>query len=44
MKQINVQRRKWLSLGGLVLGASLLPGQVMAALSTPAQLRYVFVM
>ncbi|MFA9487402.1 MULTISPECIES: YcbK family protein [unclassified Mannheimia] len=36
MKQIDVQRRKWLSLGGLVLGASLLPGQVMAALSTPA--------
>lgn len=35
MKQIDVQRRKWLSLGGLVLGASLLPGQVMAALSTP---------
>ncbi|ANF61500.1 hypothetical protein A6037_01325 [[Haemophilus] ducreyi] len=38
MEQINVQRRKWLSLGGIVLGASLLPTQVMAALSTPTPL------
>lgn len=36
MKQVNVQRRKWLSLGGIVLGAGLLPNKVMAALSTPA--------
>lgn len=42
MKQIDVQRRKWLSLGGLVLGASLLPGQVMAALSTPKPLALRF--
>lgn len=42
MNQINVQRRKWLSLGGLVLGASLLPGKVMAALSTPAPLALRF--
>lgn len=42
MKQIDIQRRKWLSLGGLVLGASLLPGQVMAALSTPAPITLRF--
>lgn len=42
MNQLNVQRRKWLSLGGLVLGASLLPGKVMATLSTPAPLALRF--
>ncbi|WP_150540181.1 YcbK family protein [Actinobacillus vicugnae] len=42
MNQINVQRRKWLSLGGLVLGASLLPSKVMAALSTPSPLALRF--
>ncbi|MDD0823208.1 YcbK family protein [Mannheimia sp. AT1] len=42
MKQIDVQRRKWLSLGGLVLGASLLPGKVMAALSTPSPIALRF--
>ncbi|WGE31220.1 YcbK family protein [Actinobacillus genomosp. 2] len=42
MNQINVQRRKWLSLGGLVLGASLLPSKVMAALSTPTPLALRF--
>lgn len=42
MNKINIQRRKWLSLGGLVLGASLLPNQVMASLSTvtPLALRF----
>lgn len=42
MEQIDIQRRKWLSLGGLVLGASLLPSQVIAALSTsaPVALRF----
>jgi len=42
MNQINVQRRKWLSLGGLVLGASLLPSKVMAVLSTPTPLALRF--
>lgn len=42
MNQINVQRRKWLSLGGLVLGASLLPSKVMALLSTPTPLALRF--
>lgn len=42
MKEIDIQRRRWLSLGGIVLGATLLPGKVMAALSTsaPAVLRF----
>lgn len=42
MDNINLQRRKWLSLGGLMLGASLLPNQVMASLSTPAGLALRF--
>lgn len=42
MNQINVQRRKWLSLGGFVLGASILPSKVMAALSTPTPLALRF--
>lgn len=42
MQQVNIQRRKWLSLGGIVLGASVLPNQVMAALSTPAPLKLRF--
>lgn len=42
MNQINIQRRKWLSLGGLILGASLLPNQVMASLSTVAPLTLRF--
>lgn len=42
MDPINLTRRKWLSLGGVVLGASLLPQQVMASLSTiqPLALRF----
>ena len=42
MNPINLQRRKWLSLGGIVLGASLLPQQVLASLSTvtPLALRF----
>lgn len=36
MEQTNLQRRKWLALGGLVLGASLLPNVARTALSTPA--------
>lgn len=42
MNQINTERRKWLSLGGLVLGAAILPNQVMASLSTstPLSLRF----
>ena len=35
MSHINHSRRKWLSLGGIVLGASLLPNTVLAAVSTP---------
>lgn len=42
MNSINLQRRKWLSLGGIVLGASLLPQQVMASLSTVAPLALRF--
>lgn len=34
-QEINQHRRKWLSLGGLVLGASFLPHSVLAAVSTP---------
>lgn len=34
MSEFNQQRRKWLSLGGVVLGASLLPNTVLAMLST----------
>lgn len=35
MTTINHSRRKWLSLGGIVLGASVLPNSVMAVVSTP---------
>ncbi|PJG83111.1 YcbK family protein [Caviibacterium pharyngocola] len=35
MNEINRNRRKWLSLGGIILGASLLPNSVLAAVSTP---------
>ena len=35
MNHINHGRRKWLSLGGIVLGATLLPNTVLAAVSTP---------
>ncbi|HDR1020778.1 TPA: YcbK family protein [Pasteurella multocida] len=35
MDNINHSRRKWLSLGGIVLGASLLPNSLLAAVSTP---------
>ena len=35
MTEINHSRRKWLSLGGIVLGAAALPNQVLAAVSTP---------
>lgn len=35
MNEVNQGRRKWLSLGGIVLGASLLPSSVLAVVSTP---------
>lgn len=35
MNQPNLSRRRWLSLGGIVLGASLLPASVNAIVSTP---------
>ncbi|OOF58161.1 YcbK family protein [Rodentibacter myodis] len=35
MSKINHHRRKWLSLGGVVLGASMLPNTVLAMVSTP---------
>ncbi|PJG86572.1 YcbK family protein [Conservatibacter flavescens] len=35
MNEINRTRRKWLSLGGIILGASLLPNTVLASISTP---------
>ncbi|MDH3001345.1 hypothetical protein A1D23_12555 [Chelonobacter oris] len=34
MTEINNSRRKWLALGGIVLGGTLLPGQLWAAVST----------
>lgn len=42
MKQVNIQRRKWLSLGGIVLGATVLPSKVLASISTPAPLQLRF--
>lgn len=38
MNQPNLSRRRWLSLGGIVLGASLLPATVNAIVSTPKPL------
>lgn len=38
MQDVNLQRRRWLSLGGIVLGASLLPTFAGAAVSTPKPL------
>ncbi|HBO38264.1 MAG TPA: hypothetical protein DD638_06335 [Pasteurellaceae bacterium] len=35
MNEINHGRRKWLSLGGIILGAMALPNSVLAAVSTP---------
>ena len=35
MNEINHSRRKWLSLGGIILGASVLPNTLLAAVSTP---------
>lgn len=35
MENVNHSRRKWLSLGGIVLGASFFSNPVLAALSTP---------
>lgn len=35
MDKINQNRRKWLSLGGIVLGAAMLPNSLLAAVSTP---------
>ena len=35
MNKVDKQKRKWLSLGGIVLGASVLPNSVLAMVSTP---------
>lgn len=35
MMKVDKQKRKWLSLGGIVLGASVLPNSVLAMVSTP---------
>ena len=35
MGNIDKNRRKWLSLGGIVLGASMMPSTVLAMVSTP---------
>ena len=35
MTEINKERRKWLSLGGIGLGATLLPNELLAAVTTP---------
>lgn len=35
MTQTNLQRRRWLSLGGIILGASLFSGAASAIVSTP---------
>lgn len=42
MTTINLQRRKWLSLGGIVLGAAVLPSEVLASLSTPTAMSLRF--
>lgn len=36
MNEINHNRRKWLALGGIILGATILPNSVLAAASTPS--------
>lgn len=36
MNKINQNRRKWLSLGGIMLGASILPNKLLAVVSAPA--------
>lgn len=38
MENTNLSRRKWLSLGGIMLGAALVPNSVNAILSTPKPL------
>ncbi|KAE9540391.1 YcbK family protein [Ursidibacter maritimus] len=38
MEKTNLQRRRWLSLGGIMLGASFLPNYVSAIVSTPKPL------
>ncbi|MDG6448768.1 YcbK family protein [Glaesserella parasuis] len=38
MEQTNLQRRRWLALGGIVLGATLLPNIANALVSTPKPL------
>lgn len=38
MNFVDQNRRKWLSLGGIILGASLLPTSVMAKIATPKPL------
>ncbi|MGX3065980.1 DUF882 domain-containing protein [Ursidibacter arcticus] len=38
MENTNLQRRRWLSLGGIMLGAALLPNYVSAIVSTPKPL------
>lgn len=38
-EQTNLTRRRWLSLGGIVLGVSLLPAYAKAVVSTPKPLR-----
>ncbi|MDU8925202.1 YcbK family protein [Pasteurellaceae bacterium LIM206] len=35
MTEIDQSRRKWLSLGGIALGAAMLPNSVLAVVSTP---------
>ena len=35
MHKVDKQKRKWLSLGGIVLGASVVPNSVFAMVSTP---------
>ena len=35
MNEVSHSRRKWLSLGGVVLGMSLLPSHLLAVVSTP---------
>ena len=41
MSNINHGRRKWLSLGGIVLGAALLPDTVLAAVLCRSEERRV---
>ncbi|ACA31316.1 YcbK family protein [Histophilus somni] len=41
MNEINQNRRKWLSLGGIILSAALLPQSVLAVLPKPSKSKFL---